>query len=194
MSITTWLRRRNPRPAPVRPAYARAMEAAALVDRQALELAAAREEAARWKRHSETHADERDTAVRAFNSKVLEAEDRTRERDGAYRERAQLLAWLTALHPSTAVITPARDLSEAGWALLYVVAGGWQMSWHIAPTDVRFFEHVTAVGPEDSRAQWDGHGSDEKYERLRHHVRLLVLEGLVGDGSATPVTGEASDV
>ena len=34
-------------------------------------------DAARWKRHSDTFDTERDTAVEAFNAKVLELEDRT---------------------------------------------------------------------------------------------------------------------
>lgn len=190
MSMPRWLRR-NQEPEPVRPTLARlsSADAAPIGDPVAIlsqALTDAQEEAARWKRHSDTFAEERDTAVKAFNAKVLEAEDARRERDGAYRERAQLLAWLAALHPSSAVITPARDIDEDGWHLLYLVAGGWQMSWHIAPRDVPLFGHVELVEPSDPRVQWDGHGTDQKYQRIRQHVRLLALE----DASSTPVMTE----
>lgn len=90
----------------------------------------------------------------------------TLERDGAYRERAQLLAWLAALHP--AVIAPASDVDEDGWQILYLTpeAGG-QMSWHIAPRDAGLLAHVERVEPDDPRAQWDGHTTEEKYQRIR---------------------------
>ncbi|MFE9906447.1 hypothetical protein [Streptomyces achromogenes] len=127
-------------------------------------------DAAHWKRPADTYAP---------------------ERDAAYRERAQLLAWLAALHPGTAVRTPATDTNdEDGWQLLYLVAGGWQMSWHIHPADTDLFRHVTVVSPSDPRAQWDGHTAVQKYERLRGHVQLLALGGSAGDGSSSGVTAE----
>lgn len=87
------------------------------------------------------------------------------ERDGVYRERAQLLAWLATLVP--AVITPATDVDEPGWLLLYLHTAAGQLSWHIAPRDVELFAHVEHVPADDPRAQWDGHTTDEKYERIR---------------------------
>ena len=190
MSMPRWLRR-NQEPEPVRPTLARLSSAPTTPNGDPLTVLAqaltdAQEEAARWKRHADTFDDERDTAVTAFNAKVLEADDARRERDGAYRERAQLLAWLAALHPSSAVITPASDVDEDGWHLLYLVAGGWQMSWHIAPRDVSLFRHVELVEPSDPRARWDGHGTEQKYQRIRQHVRLLAL----ADGSMTGVMTE----
>ncbi|MDX2667415.1 hypothetical protein [Streptomyces stelliscabiei] len=90
----------------------------------------------------------------------------TTERDGAYRERAQLLAWLAAHHE--AVLAPALEIDDAdGWHLLYLHAGGHQLSWHIAPRDAELFAHVEHVDFADPRATWDGHTTDEKYERIR---------------------------
>lgn len=99
----------------------------------------------------------------------------TAERDGAYRERAQLLAWLAALNP--AVRTPATDITtEPGWQILYInpTTGG-QMSWHISPRDVELFEHVeyTPAGAGDERAMWDGHTTPVKYERIASLTRFL---------------------
>ncbi|MFJ6540570.1 hypothetical protein ACIQMP_07980 [Streptomyces sp. NPDC091385] len=141
--------------------------------RRAEELRTARTDAARWKDRAVTTA---------------------AERDAAYKERAHLLAWLAALHPASAVITPASDITdEPGWHLLYLVAGGWQMSWPIRPRDRHLFGHVTVVDPADLRAQWDGHGTDQKYARIRQHTRLLA--GLLATGdlqSGLPV-GDAID-
>jgi hypothetical protein len=91
--------------------------------------------------------------------------------DAAYRERAHLVAWLAALHP--AVIAPAPDVDEPGWQIVYITAGRWQMSWHIAPRDAELFRRVEHVAADDPRAQWDGHTTDQKYARIRSHTRLL---------------------
>ncbi|WP_328425963.1 hypothetical protein [Streptomyces sp. NBC_00443] len=188
--------RRNQEPEPVRPrilTHARGTNGDAEpiedpVARLASELTQAQEDAARWKRHADSYDTERAEAVQ-LNDHYRDDIDRTaKERDGAYRERAQLLAWLAALHPSSAVITDSPDIDEDGWQLLYLVAGGWQMSWHIHPRDAELFKHVTVVDVTDPRAQWDGHGTEQKYERMRNHVRLLALDELGADGALTGVT------
>lgn len=96
------------------------------------------------------------------------------QRDGAYRERAQLLAWLAALHPAVRTLAP--DTTEPGWQILYLnpTTGG-QMSWHIAPRDIELFDHVEYVpaGAGDQRAMWDGHTTEAKYERIADLTRFL---------------------
>ncbi|MBQ0827667.1 hypothetical protein [Streptomyces tagetis] len=169
--VTPWfarLFRRRPTPAQTaRRALASADPASALVAgmRQADDLRAAREEVARWKEHADSYA---------------------RERDDALREGAQLLAWIAALHPASAVIAPAHDVEES--QDLYLVAGGWQLCWPVRYEDADLFGHVTAVDVTDVRAQWDGHGSEQRGQRLRNHVRLLALDTLAADGVLTPVT------
>lgn len=96
------------------------------------------------------------------------------ERDGAYRERAHLLALLAALHPS--VIAPAPDVDEPGWQILYLQIGGRQASWHIAPRDAELFAHVEHVPADDRRAQWDGHTTEEKYAHIGEHAARLYAE------------------
>ena len=100
--------------------------------------------------------------------------DLTRERDGAYRERAQLLALLAALHPS--VIAPAPDVDEDGWQILYLRIGGKQASWHIAPRDTELYAHVQHVPADDRRAQWDGHTTEQKYAHIGQHAAQLYAE------------------
>jgi hypothetical protein len=90
------------------------------------------------------------------------------ERDAVYRERAQLLA-LLATHPAvhTAVLAPADDIDEPGWHLLYLHTPAGQLSWHIHPRDAALFASVEQVTASDPRAQWDGHTTGEKYDRVR---------------------------
>jgi hypothetical protein len=106
------------------------------------------------------------------------------ERDSVYRERAQLLAWLAALHP--AVITPAADVNEPDWQILYLTAGGRQMSWHISPSDAELFKRVPHVPADDPRAQWDGHTTAQKYDRIRQHTTVVNL--LHGGQPVDPAT------
>ena len=49
--------------------------------------------------------------------------DLTAQRDGAYRERAHLVALLAAMTES-AVIAPAPDVEEPGWQIAYLRIGG----------------------------------------------------------------------
>lgn len=191
--------RRNQEPEPVRPQFlapARGTSgdaspigdpvtilSQALLDSQQA-LTAAKAEATRWKGHADSFAKD-------LREALGDLVDCSHDLDGAYRERAQLLSWITALHPATSVITQSPDVDEDGWQLLYLVAGGWQMSWHIHPRDAELFRHVTVVDVTDVRAQWDGHGTEQKYERIHNHVRLLALDELgSADGSMTGVTAE----
>lgn len=84
--------------------------------------------------------------------------------NAAYRERARLVAHIAALYP--AVMGPAVDVDEPGWLIAYIDTPAGQMSWHIGPDDCDLFAHVEHVGSDDPRAQWDGHSTGEKYERL----------------------------
>lgn len=100
------------------------------------------------------------------------AKDREAERDGAYRERAHLVALLAAM-TDDAVIAPALDLDEPGWWIVYLTIGGHQASWHISPLDAGLFVGVERVEPDDPRAQWDGHTTEEKYQRIAAHAAQL---------------------
>jgi hypothetical protein len=96
--------------------------------------------------------------------------------DGAYRERAHLVALLAAM-TSGAVIAPALDVHEPGWQIAYLKLGGWQATWHIAHRDAELITRVEQVAADDPRAQWDGHTTDAKYTRIRQHTRVLQLRG-----------------
>lgn len=97
--------------------------------------------------------------------------------DDIYRERARLAAFVASQFPS---VLSYSDPDEPEWAVLYVDTPEGQLSWHIAPGDMDLFEHVQQVPPDDKRAKWDGHDTDEKYERL---LRLNGRGGLEGAGA-----------
>jgi hypothetical protein len=84
-------------------------------------------------------------------------------RDSAYRERAHLIALLTALYPSHIGYT---DPSAPDWAVIIIEAPTGQLSWHIAPDDMDLFSHVQDTNRIICRG-WDGHTTDQKYERIR---------------------------
>ncbi|WP_019629692.1 hypothetical protein [Actinomadura atramentaria] len=81
--------------------------------------------------------------------------------DSVYTERARLVAFLAASYDS--VIINRDD----AWPLVYVKSPFGQLSWHLSEDDVELFEHVP-----DGGADWDGHGTAEKYERLRALTNL----------------------
>ncbi|GHI91707.1 hypothetical protein [Streptomyces olivaceus] len=104
----------------------------------------------------EAVAEERERRLKAAGEARHNAEQ---ERDAVYRERAHLVALLAAM-TDNAVMTPALDVPEPGWWIVYLTLGGRQASWYIAPRDTELFDHVTT---DDCRDQRDGHTTEEKY-------------------------------
>lgn len=95
--------------------------------------------------------------------------------DSVYRERARLVAHLAALYPST---IGYHDPSEPDWAVVTVDAPTGQMSWHVSPDDMDLFRHVAR----SEINTWDGHTTDEKYERLRRLIgSLLTVSAEIGE-------------
>ncbi|MFF0022945.1 hypothetical protein ACFYQQ_20615 [Streptomyces sp. NPDC005496] len=123
--------------------------------RLARDLDNCRQERDRWRRHADSYEQEL-TLVS--------------------QERTHLLAWLAALHPSTAVITPATRSQAHGTYLLWLVAGGRQLSWQLSLTDLSLFTHVpysewTAdTSPDDTHSPWD------QATHIRRHTHLLTFE------------------
>jgi hypothetical protein len=94
------------------------------------------------------------------------------QRDGAYRERAQLLAWISTRYRS--ILTPAVDVDEPGWHILFIHTHHRQLSWHISPSDLDLFSHLDVVTSSHPLAQWNGHTTEQKYEVIRD----LILRGI----------------
>jgi hypothetical protein len=105
------------------------------------------------------------------------AEGAEQEQDGAYRERARLVALVAGGLAEQAVVAPASDVDEPGWQILYATLHGRQCSWHFSPRDadlIEFFDHVPV---DDPRAQWDGHTTEAKYEHIDYLARALGSPG-----------------
>jgi hypothetical protein len=89
--------------------------------------------------------------------------------ESVYRERAHLVAHLAAAYPST---IGYHDPAEPDWAVVIVDLPTGQVSWHVSPDDMDLFGHVARS---DTNA-WDGHSTEEKYQRLDEHARELAAE------------------
>ncbi|MFD5846771.1 hypothetical protein [Streptomyces chartreusis] len=123
------------------------------------DLDACRRERDRWRRHADSYE---------------------RELTRTRHEHAHLLAWLAALHPSSAVLTPDAGSGPDGPHLLCVEAGGRQLSWRLSPADLPLFAHVPYAQPvpTDSPAPLD------QTAHIRRHTRLLAMEGTLFGATA----------
>lgn len=95
--------------------------------------------------------------------------------NAAYRERAQLVALLAAIFPSSWNYS---DPDEPEWAVVYIGLPTAQCSWHVHADDMGLFRHVRR----DDATRWDGHSTEEKYERIADLVALLA--GAIGASDA----------
>jgi predicted DNA-binding protein with PD1-like motif len=93
--------------------------------------------------------------------------DSTAERcehcDVVYRERAQVVAFLTSLYPS---VIAYNDPEWPEYPVLYVASPVGQLSWHLSARDLDLFEHVPVAEGDHPGAIWDGHTTEQKYARL----------------------------
>ncbi|MFG2679216.1 hypothetical protein [Streptomyces sp. NPDC048392] len=92
------------------------------------------------------------------------------ERDGAYRERAHLVALLAAMTDGAVIAPDVDETEEPGWQIVYLTIGGRRASWHISPRDLDLFTCVPHVDAGHPLAQWDGHTTEDKYAGIRQHT------------------------
>jgi hypothetical protein len=96
-----------------------------------------------------------------------------------YRERAYLVAFLTTLYPS---VGSYNDPDEPDYMVVYVETPVGQMSWYIHSSDTDLFEGICIV---DSHT-WDGHTTEDKYQRLHNFTQTRRMSATVLSGSSTP--------
>ncbi len=82
-------------------------------------------------------------------------------RDGAYTERNRLVAFLASIYPSGVKKTAIPGWDEAWHNCVYIDLPVGQASWHYHDSEAHLFAHLPAYSSE-----WDGHTTEEKYERL----------------------------
>lgn len=85
-----------------------------------------------------------------------ECREEARVRD-VYSERAELVAYLTRHHEWHW----SYDEKTPEWPIICIHTREGQMSWHISQDDAHLFGAAT------THNDWDGHSSEEKYDRLR---------------------------
>src|ERR1035437_1329232 len=90
----------------------------------------------------------------------------TRQKDGAYRERDQLVALLSKVFPSHLAIHEKEWEEEVGWSnIVCVHLPTGDASWHIPDSELPMFSHLVV-----RESHFDGHTTEEKYERLAAYV------------------------
>jgi hypothetical protein len=82
-------------------------------------------------------------------------------RDGAYTERNRLVAFLASIYPSGTKKTAIPGWDEAWHGCVYIDLPTGQASWHFHDSEAHLFTHLLSYDGE-----WDGHTTEEKYERL----------------------------
>jgi hypothetical protein len=83
-------------------------------------------------------------------------------KDQAYWERNQLVRFLTTVLPSFRMIHEYDPEWDPDWMNIIVVqTNEGQLSWHIHNNELPMFKHLLLT-----EAKWDGHTTEEKYQRL----------------------------
>lgn len=116
---------------------------------------------------SEPDSHEPDFKVNDLFKANEQIEALTTQKNQAYWERNQLVVALSKMFPSSLGRHEESDLGwERDWMnIVYVVVPidgqESQLSWHIHDSELPLFAHLS---PFDLK--WDGHTTEEKYERL----------------------------
>jgi len=100
-----------------------------------------------------------DTAIDVLMHEINEL---TKLKDNAYAERDKLVAALSKCFPSYLAKHPDNPDWEPDWMwIVFIDTPEGQCSWHIHDSELGMFSHLTV-----KENNWDGHSTDEKYERL----------------------------
>jgi hypothetical protein len=130
------------------------------VDELRRDLAAEKERALGWERNAEE-----ERAAHAETRGKLESV--TAQKDGAYRERDQVVALAARmarlLHwPAWLGRHVGADWEDDWRNIVFITLPSGQVSWHVHDSELHLFAFLGS-GCEP----WDGHGTDEKYRRCQ---------------------------
>jgi len=81
--------------------------------------------------------------------------------DNAYEERNRLVAYLARQFPSGLKKTAVEGWDQAWHNCVYIDTPDGQMSWHFHDRDAHLFDGLPPY-----EGDWDGHATEEKYQRL----------------------------
>jgi hypothetical protein len=102
-------------------------------------------------------------ALTLLAASTLREQATIESKDNAYRERNQLVAFISKLYPSHLAMHPDSDESwERDWMnIVCIHAPFGQLTWHIHDSEIGLFSHLQYV-----EGDWDGHSTEEKYNRI----------------------------
>jgi hypothetical protein len=92
---------------------------------------------------------------------TLYAKEQEDSKDGAYLERNKLVALLASRFPSGIKKTAIEGWSEDWHGCVYIDLPNGQASWHYHDSQEHLFKHLPQY-----EGVWDGHTTEEKYERI----------------------------
>lgn len=106
--------------------------------------------------------DEKQEELWADLVKSLEA-----TKNQAYKERNVLVCLLSKIFPSWLGRHPAEDKDwEDDWRwIVFIMLPAGQCSWHIHDSEYQDYAHLA----EDKKGKWDGHTTEEKYNRIERY-------------------------
>ena len=94
------------------------------------------------------------------------------QKNNAYAERNELIAFMTTLYDSHLCRHPDSDKEwEDEWRWIVCIhSPAGQLTWHVHQTELPKFYHLKV-----EENHWDGHTTEEKYERIRQINPLQLL-------------------
>lgn len=101
-------------------------------------------------------------------------EDMRKRKDAAYLERNQLVALLSKVFPSVRSKTAIEGWSDDWHQVVYISLPNGQASWHFHDSQQYLFKHLPFI----KDYSWDGHTTEEKYERVDGLSRQNITEWL----------------
>jgi hypothetical protein len=105
---------------------------------------------------------ERESTLTFRDALTTQFEQMTAEKDGAYHERNQVVAFLSKLFPASLERHTGADWGpDWQWVVIIDTPAG-QVSWHVKSDELGLFDHLQR----EAGRTWDGHTTDEKYARL----------------------------
>lgn len=114
-------------------------------------------------------------AIRALRK---ERDDIEARKDAAYEERNRVVAALASRFYAGTARTAIEGWSDDWHGCVYIDLPTGQVSWHFHDSQAWLFSHLLPY-----RGEWDGHTTEEKYERLLAFTGVDAAELARGDAA-----------
>jgi len=103
-----------------------------------------------------------------MTTKADEVEVLRQEKNNAYSERNKLVQFLSLIYPAHMKRHPPEDVEwEDDWRNIVCIHSPMgQLTWHIHDSEAGMFGHLNVKPDPFADCEWDGHTTEEKYQRL----------------------------